>query len=85
MYLYFKLKLTKPYVSRNIFTIVLRYKIQISMNNAKVFFKSVLVFVALICLPKVTEGKGGGRGGYGTRGWGSGNIRRGYSSYYESR
>ena len=55
------------------------------MNFAKVFFKSVFFFVALICLPKVSEGKGDGRGGYGTRGWGSGNIRRGYASYYESR
>ena len=64
---------------------MLRYRVQIKMNFAKVFFKSVFFFVALICLPKVSEGKGDGRGGYGTRGWGSGNIRRGYASYYESR
>ena len=56
-----------------------------NMNYTNLFLKSVFVLVALICLPKVTEGKGGGRGGYGTRGWGSGNIKRGYSSYYESR
>ena len=56
-----------------------------NMNYTNLFLKSVFVLVALICLPKVTEAKGGGRGGYGTRGWGSGNIKRGYSSYYESR
>ena len=55
------------------------------MRLLNVILLAVFSIIVLTCLFDMAEAKGGGRGSYGSRGWGSGNIKRGYSRYYESR